>query len=60
MTQDPGSRRVIAITGAGGALGGAIAKRLAAEPDTALVLSDISERSLAATLDIIGASPTPV
>jgi 3-oxoacyl-[acyl-carrier protein] reductase len=60
MTPDPGSRRVVAITGAGGALGGAIAKRLGGEPGTALVLSDISERSLAGTLDVIGASPTPV
>jgi len=45
------SRRVIAITGAGGALGAAVARRLAAEPDTALVLSDLSEESLAGTLD---------
>jgi 3-oxoacyl-[acyl-carrier protein] reductase len=43
-------RRVIAITGAGGALGSAISSRLAAEPDTDLVLSDVSERSLDATV----------
>jgi 3-oxoacyl-[acyl-carrier protein] reductase len=55
----PGSRRVIAITGAGGALGAAISRRLAAEPDTALVLSDLSEESLAATLDGL-AAPAPV
>ena len=60
MTQDPGSRRVIAITGAGGALGGAIAKRLAGEPGTALVLSDISEPSLEATIDGAAATGTPV
>ena len=60
MTQDPRSRRVIAITGAGGALGGAIAKRLAGEPGTALVLSDISEPSLAATIDGAAATGTPV
>ena len=43
-------RRTIAITGAGGALGGAVSSRLAGEPDTDLVLSDISEPALAATL----------
>ena len=44
------ARRVIAITGAGGALGGAISARLAGEPDTDLVLSDVSERSLDGTI----------
>ena len=43
-------QRVIAITGAGGALGVAVSRRLASEPGTALVLSDVSEESLAATL----------
>jgi 3-oxoacyl-[acyl-carrier protein] reductase len=43
--------RVVAITGAGGALGAAISARLAGEPDTELVLSDVSESSLAATVD---------
>ncbi len=38
--------RVIAITGAGGALGSAISHQLAQEPDTALVLSDVSAASL--------------
>ena len=42
--------RVIAILGAGGALGAAISSRLAAEPDTQVVLSDISEASLQATI----------
>jgi meso-butanediol dehydrogenase/(S,S)-butanediol dehydrogenase/diacetyl reductase len=42
--------RVIALTGAGGALGAAIARRLSAEATTALVLSDLSEPSLAATV----------
>jgi 3-oxoacyl-[acyl-carrier protein] reductase len=55
VSRAPGSRRVIAITGAGGALGAAISRRLAAEPDTALVLSDLSEESLAATRDGLGA-----
>jgi meso-butanediol dehydrogenase / (S,S)-butanediol dehydrogenase / diacetyl reductase len=45
-----GSRRVVAITGAGGALGAALAARFAGEPDTDLVLSDVSEPSLAATV----------
>lgn len=43
-------RRVIAITGAGGALGSAISQRLASEPDTDLVLSDVRAESLDATL----------
>jgi NAD(P)-dependent dehydrogenase (short-subunit alcohol dehydrogenase family) len=47
MTDD---RRVIAITGAGGALGGAIAARLAGERATDLVLSDISGVSLEETV----------
>ena len=42
--------RVIAILGAGGALGTAISSRLAAEPDTQVVLSDISDASLQATI----------
>jgi 3-oxoacyl-[acyl-carrier protein] reductase len=39
-------RRVIAILGAGGSLGSAISSTLAAEPDTDLVLSDISRAAL--------------
>jgi NAD(P)-dependent dehydrogenase (short-subunit alcohol dehydrogenase family) len=51
-------RRVVAITGAGGALGAAISQRLAGEPDTALVLSDLSEPSLAVTVAGRGAVET--
>jgi meso-butanediol dehydrogenase / (S,S)-butanediol dehydrogenase / diacetyl reductase len=43
-------RRVVAITGAGGALGAAVARQLAGEPDTDLLLSDISAPSLEATV----------
>lgn len=43
-------RRVVAITGAGGALGAAISQRLASEPATDLVLSDVNTASLAATV----------
>jgi 3-oxoacyl-[acyl-carrier protein] reductase len=43
-------RRVVAITGAGGALGAAISQQLASEPATDLVLSDVSESSLEATV----------
>ena len=43
-------RRIVAITGAGGALGAAISHRLAGEPDTDLVLSDLSAASLEATV----------
>lgn len=60
MTDESGQRRVIAITGAGGALGGAISKRLAGEADTALVLSDVSEPSLATTVDGIQGIEIPV
>jgi meso-butanediol dehydrogenase/(S,S)-butanediol dehydrogenase/diacetyl reductase len=42
-------RRVVVITGAGGALGAAVARRLAGEPGTDLVLSDISQAHLEAT-----------
>ncbi|MGH9090072.1 MAG: SDR family NAD(P)-dependent oxidoreductase [Acidimicrobiales bacterium] len=49
-------RRVVAVTGAGGALGAAIAQRLAGEPGTDLVLSDVDGRSLQATVD--GLPPT--
>ena len=38
------------ITGAGGTLGAALASRFAGEPDTDVVLSDVSEASLAATV----------
>jgi meso-butanediol dehydrogenase/(S,S)-butanediol dehydrogenase/diacetyl reductase len=53
-------KRVIAITGAGGALGAAISRRLAGEPDTELVLSDVSERSLDATVAGIDRPVEPV
>jgi meso-butanediol dehydrogenase / (S,S)-butanediol dehydrogenase / diacetyl reductase len=43
-------RRVIAMTGAGGALGAAVSQQLAGEPATDLVLSDVSAPSLEATL----------
>lgn len=43
-------RRVVVINGAGGALGSALASRFANEPDTDLVLSDVSQASLDATV----------
>ncbi|MFN8025452.1 MAG: SDR family NAD(P)-dependent oxidoreductase [Acidimicrobiia bacterium] len=43
-------RRVVVITGAGGALGSALATQFAGEPDTDLVLSDVSDAGLAATV----------
>ena len=49
MTATPA--RVVAILGAGGALGAAISSRLAAEPDTEIVLSDVSGTSLQATME---------
>jgi NAD(P)-dependent dehydrogenase (short-subunit alcohol dehydrogenase family) len=42
-------RRVVAVTGAGGALGAAVSRQLAGEPATDLVLSDVSAASLEAT-----------
>ncbi len=44
------TRQVIVINGAGGALGGALAAHFADQPDTDLVLSDVSEASLEATV----------
>jgi NAD(P)-dependent dehydrogenase (short-subunit alcohol dehydrogenase family) len=49
-------RRVVAITGAGGALGAAVAHRLASEPATDLLLSDVSAPSLEKT--VAGLPPT--
>ena len=43
-------RRVVAITGAGGALGTAVSRQLAGEPATDLLLSDVSASSLEATV----------
>ncbi len=45
------ARRTVVITGAGGTLGAALSSRFAGEPETDLVLSDVSEASLAATVD---------
>ena len=45
------ARRVVAITGAGGTLGAALARQFAGEPDTDLVLSDVSAPSLDATVN---------
>lgn len=42
--------RVVVITGAGGSLGAALSRRFAGEPGTDVVLSDVSEASLAATV----------
>ncbi len=59
MTEGPEPSRVIVVTGAGGALGAAVSQRLASEPGTALVLSDLSEQSLAETLAGVAAHPAP-
>jgi 3-oxoacyl-[acyl-carrier protein] reductase len=45
------TRRVIAITGAGGTLGAALSAHFVGEPDTDLVLSDVSAPSLDATVE---------
>jgi meso-butanediol dehydrogenase / (S,S)-butanediol dehydrogenase / diacetyl reductase len=54
------TRRVIAITGAGGALGAAIAAHFAGGPDTDLVLSDVSAPSLDATVTGLPEARGPV
>ncbi len=59
MTEGPEPNRVVVVTGAGGALGAAVSQRLASEPGTALVLSDLSERSLAETLAVVAAHAAP-
>ncbi len=59
MTTDGDTRRVVAITGAGGALGAALSRRFAAEPDTALVISDVADESLAATVAALVADREP-
>jgi meso-butanediol dehydrogenase / (S,S)-butanediol dehydrogenase / diacetyl reductase len=43
-------RRVIVVTGAGGTLGGALSSWFAGEPDTDIVLGDVSAASLEATV----------
>jgi meso-butanediol dehydrogenase / (S,S)-butanediol dehydrogenase / diacetyl reductase len=54
------TRRVVAITGAGGALGAALAHQFAGEPATDLVLSDVSAPSLEATVGGLPATDGPV
>jgi NAD(P)-dependent dehydrogenase (short-subunit alcohol dehydrogenase family) len=50
--------RTIVVTGAAGALGRAIARRLAAEPSTAVVLSDVDEAGLEAARRELGSAAT--
>jgi meso-butanediol dehydrogenase / (S,S)-butanediol dehydrogenase / diacetyl reductase len=50
MSPEADERRVVAIMGAGGALGAAVSHRLASEPATDLVLSDVNRSSLDATV----------
>jgi 3-oxoacyl-[acyl-carrier protein] reductase len=54
------SRRVLAITGAGGALGGALSRRFAEDADTDLVLSDVSAASLDGAVAGLPAGAGPV
>jgi 3-oxoacyl-[acyl-carrier protein] reductase len=54
------TRRVVAITGAGGALGGAVSRQFAGEAATDLVLSDISASSLEASLSGLAERDGPV
>lgn len=54
------TRRVVAITGAGGALGAALSRQFAGEPATDLVLSDLSTASLEATVAGLPVTEAPV
>jgi 3-oxoacyl-[acyl-carrier protein] reductase len=54
------TRRVVAIIGAGGALGAAVSAQLAGEPATDVVLSDVSAASLDATVAGLAATEGPV
>lgn len=60
MTDTAGHRRVVAVTGAGGALGAAVCRRLAADPGTDLVVSDLTAASLGPTLDGLASTDAPV
>jgi meso-butanediol dehydrogenase / (S,S)-butanediol dehydrogenase / diacetyl reductase len=53
-------RRTIVITGAGGTLGAALSSRFAGEPDTDVVLSDVSAESLDATVKGLPEAPGAV
>jgi NAD(P)-dependent dehydrogenase (short-subunit alcohol dehydrogenase family) len=53
-------QRVVVILGAGGALGAAISRQLAGEPDTRLVLSDIRAESLDSSIDGLPDNGAPV
>jgi meso-butanediol dehydrogenase / (S,S)-butanediol dehydrogenase / diacetyl reductase len=50
------TQRVVAIIGAGGALGAAVAQQIASEPATDLMLSDVSVASLDATVAGVAAA----
>jgi meso-butanediol dehydrogenase/(S,S)-butanediol dehydrogenase/diacetyl reductase len=50
------TQRVVAIIGAGGALGAAVSKQLAGEPSTDLMVSDVSAATLDATVAGVGAA----
>jgi 3-oxoacyl-[acyl-carrier protein] reductase len=51
MTRGSQARRVIAITGAGGTLGAELSRQFVGEPDTDVVLSDVSAPALEATMN---------
>jgi meso-butanediol dehydrogenase/(S,S)-butanediol dehydrogenase/diacetyl reductase len=54
------TRRVVAIIGAGGALGAAVSRQLGGEPSTDLVLSDVNAESLRATVAGLTEAEGPV
>ena len=61
MTDQPmPARRTIAILGAGGALGSAIAQQLASEANTDLVLSDVSAAALDVTTGLLAGTDASI
>jgi meso-butanediol dehydrogenase/(S,S)-butanediol dehydrogenase/diacetyl reductase len=54
------TQRVVAIIGAGGALGAAVSQQIAGEPATDVMLSDISAATLEATLAGLATTSGPV
>jgi 3-oxoacyl-[acyl-carrier protein] reductase len=57
MTEQP---RVVVILGAGGTLGGALVRKLASEPDTDLVLSDVNDAAVEAAAESVAGAGAAV
>ena len=60
MSDGTTTRRVVAILGAGGTLGAALSAQFAGEPDTDVVLSDVSAAALDASVAGLAEAPGEV